>query len=157
MEMGLIISLVIVGLILILAEILLIPGVGIAGVLGVLSMGGSCFYAFHEFGNLTGGVVTGINAILLVVLLVYILRAKTWKRMTLETNIDAKAVADESAVVAVGDKGRTLTRLAPMGSVRFGDNVAEVKAIEGMIDPGTDVEVVMIEDNRIVVRTARDE
>ena len=157
MEMGLIISLVIVGLILILAEILLIPGVGIAGVLGVLSMGGSCFYAFHEFGNLTGGVVTGINAILLVVLLVYVLRAKTWKRMTLETNIDAKAVADESAVVAVGDKGRTLTRLAPMGSVRFGDNVAEVKAIEGMIDPGTDVEVVMIEDNRIVVRTARDE
>jgi len=155
--MGLIISLVIVGLILILAEILLIPGVGIAGVLGVLSMGGSCFYAFHEFGNLTGGVVTGINAILLVVLLVYVLRAKTWKRMTLETNIDAKAVADESAVVAVGDKGRTLTRLAPMGSVRFGDNVAEVKAIEGMIDPGTDVEVVMIEDNRIVVRTARDE
>lgn len=157
MEMGLIISLVIVGLILILAEILLIPGVGIAGVLGVLSMGGSCFYAFHEFGNLTGGVVTGINAILLVVLLVYVLRAKTWKRMTLETNIDAKAVADESAVVAVGDKGRTLTRLAPMGSVRFGDNVAEVKAIEGMIDPGTDVEVVMIEDSRIVVRTARDE
>ena len=155
--MGLIISLVIVGLILILAEILLIPGVGIAGVLGVLSMGGSCFYAFHEFGNLTGGVVTGINAILLVVLLVCVLRAKTWKRMTLETNIDAKAVADESAVVAVGDKGRTLTRLAPMGSVRFGDNVAEVKAIEGMIDPGTDVEVVMIEDNRIVVRTARDE
>lgn len=157
MEMGLIISLVIVGLILILAEILLIPGVGIAGVFGVLSMGGSCFYAFHEFGNLTGGVVTGINAILLVVLLVYVLRAKTWKRMTLETNIDAKAVSDESAVVAVGDKGRTLTRLAPMGSVRFGDNVAEVKAIEGMIDPGTDVEVVMIEDNRIVVRTARDE
>ena len=157
MEMGLIISFVIVGLILILAEILLIPGVGIAGVLGVLSMGGSCFYAFHEFGNLTGGVVTGINAILLVVLLVCVLRAKTWKRMTLETNIDAKAVDDESAVVAVGDKGRTLTRLAPMGSVRFGDNVAEVKAIEGMIDPGTDVEVVMIEDNRIVVRTARDE
>ena len=157
MEMGLIISLVIVGLILILAEILLIPGVGIAGVLGVLSMGGSCFYAFHEFGNLTGGVVTGINAILLVVLLVFVLRAKTWKRMTLETNIDAKAVADESEVVAVGDKGRTLTRLAPMGSVRFGDNVAEVKAIEGMINPGTDVEVVMIEDNRIVVRTARDE
>lgn len=155
--MGLIISLVIVGLILILAEILLIPGVGIAGVLGVLSMGGSCFYAFHEFGNLTGGVVTGINAILLVVLLVFVLRAKTWKRMTLETNIDAKAVADESEVVAVGDKGRTLTRLAPMGSVRFGDNVAEVKAIEGMINPGTDVEVVMIEDNRIVVRTARDE
>ena len=155
--MGLIISLIIIGLILILAEILLIPGVGIAGVLGVLSMGGSCFYAFHEFGNLTGGIVTGINAVLLVVLMIYVLRAKTWKRMALETNIDSKAVADECTIVAVGDKGRTLTRLAPMGSVRFGDNVAEVKALEGMIDPGAEVEVVMIEDNRIYVRVVHEE
>ena len=155
--MGLIISLIIIGLTLILAEILLIPGVGIAGVLGVLSMGGSCFYAFHEFGNLTGGIVTGINAVLLVILMIYVLRAKTWKRMALETNIDSKAVADESTIVAVGDKGRTLTRLAPMGSVRFGDNVAEVKALEGMIDPGEVVEVVMIEDNRIYVRVVHEE
>ena len=155
--MGLIISLIIIGLVLILAEILLIPGVGVAGVLGLLSMGGSCFYAFHEFGNVTGGVVTGLNAVLLVVLLVYVLRAKTWKRMTLETNIDSKAVADESSAVAVGDRGKTLTRLAPMGSVRFGEDVAEVKALEGMIDPGADVEVVMIEDKRIYVRIALDE
>ena len=39
--MGLIITLILVGLVLILAEILLIPGVGVAGVLGLLSMGGS--------------------------------------------------------------------------------------------------------------------
>ena len=56
--MGLIITLILVGLVLILAEILLIPGVGVAGVLGLLSMGGSCYYAFYEFGTLTGGIVT---------------------------------------------------------------------------------------------------
>ena len=149
--MGLIISLILVGLILMLAEILLIPGVGVAGILGLLSMGGSCFYAFHEFGNLTGGIVTGVNVLLLVLLLSYILSAKTWKRMTLETNIDSKAVSDESSIVAVGDIGKTVTRLAPMGSVRFGDNLTEAKAVEGMIDPGVEVEVVMIEDNRIHV------
>lgn len=149
--MGLIISLILVGLILMLAEILLIPGVGVAGILGLLSMGGSCFYAFHEFGNLTGGIVTGVNILLLVLFLFYALRAKTWKRMTLETNIDSKAVSDESSIVAVGDIGKTVTRLAPMGSVRFGDNLTEAKAVEGMIDPGVEVEVVMIEDNRIHV------
>lgn len=149
--MGLIISLILVGLILMLAEILLIPGVGVAGILGLLSMGGSCFYAFHEFGNLTGGIVTGVNVLLLVLFLFYALRAKTWKRMTLETNIDSKAVSDESSIVAVGDIGKTVTRLAPMGSVRFGDNLTEAKAVEGMIDPGVEVEVVMIEDNRIHV------
>lgn len=149
--MGLIIALVLVGLVLILAEILLIPGVGVAGILGLLSLGGSCYYSFYEFGNLTGGIVTGVNALLLVITLIYVLRAKTWKRMSLETNIDSKAVDDDSSYIAVGDKGQTVTRLAPMGMVRFGERTVEVKALEGILEAGTDVEVVMIEDRRIYV------
>jgi membrane-bound ClpP family serine protease len=155
--MGLIVSLIIIGLVLILAEILLIPGVGVAGVLGLLSMGGSCYYAFYEFGNLTGGIVTGVNSLLLVVTLIYVLRAKTWKRMTLETNIQSKAVSDDSALLSVGDKGKTVTRLAPMGSARFGDHVIEVKALEGMVDPDVRVRVVLIEDNKIYVETVEEE
>lgn len=132
------------------AEILLIPGVGIAGILGLLSMGGSCFYAFSEFGNTTGAIVTAVNAVLLVAMAFFVLRAKTWKRMSLETNITSKAV--EGSTLAVGDRGRTVTRLAPMGSARFGDYVVEVKALEGMMDPNIDVEVVLIEDNKIYVK-----
>lgn len=141
---------ILVGLVLIFAEILLIPGVGIAGILGLLSMGGSCFYAFYEFGNTVGAIVTAINAVLIVALTVWVLRAKTWKRMSLETNIDSKAV--EGATLSVGEKGKTLTRLAPMGSARFGNYVVEVKALEGMLDPDTPVEVVLIEDNKIYVK-----
>lgn len=150
--MGFIITLILVGLVLIFAEILLIPGVGVAGVLGLLSMGGSCFYAFHELGNTAGIIVTVVVAVLIVALTVWVLRAKTWKRMSLETNIDSKAVSSEASVIAVGDHGKTLTRLAPMGSARFGDFVVEVKSLEGMLDPGVDVEVVLIEDNRIIVK-----
>ena len=51
----------------------------------------------------------------------------------------------------VADKGRTITRLAPMGSVRFGNEIVEVKALEGMIDPDTDVEVCLIEEGKIYV------
>lgn len=148
--MGFVITLILVGIILIFVEILLIPGVGVAGVLGLLSMGGSCFYAFHEFGLTTGIIVAVVNAVLIIGLAIYVLRAKTWKRMSLETNIDSKAV--ESAVLSLGDKGKTLTRLAPMGSARFGDYVVEVKALEGMLDPEVPVEVVLIEDNKIYVK-----
>ena len=151
--MGFIITLILVGLVLIFAEILLVPGVGIAGVLGLLSMGGSCFYAFMEVGQTTGIIVTVINAVLIVALTVWVLRAKTWRKMALKTNIDSKAVSSESSVLALGDRGRTLTRLAPMGSARFKDFVVEVKALEGMLDPDVDVEVVLIEDGRIYVKT----
>ena len=148
--MGFIITLILVGLVLIFAEILLVPGVGIAGILGLLSMGGSCFYAFYEFGNTVGAIVTAVNAVLIVALTIWVLRAKTWKRMSLETNIDSKAV--EGATLSVGEKGKTLTRLAPMGSARFGNYVVEVKSLEGMLDPETQVEVVLIEDNMIYVK-----
>ncbi len=153
--MGFIVTLIIVGLVLIFAEIMLIPGVGVAGVLGLLSLGGSCFYAFTEMGNTAGAVVTTVNVVLIVIMLIYVLRAKTWKKMSLETNIDSKAV--DNVTVAVGDKGKTVTRLAPMGSARFGNYIVEVKALEGMMDPEIPVEVVMIEDNRIYVKAVGEE
>lgn len=150
--MGFIITLILVGLVLIFAEILLVPGVGVAGILGLLSLAGSCYYAFAEMGNTTGIIVTAINAVLVVALTVWVLRAKTWKRFALETNIVSKAVPSGSVTVAVGDRGKTVTRLAPMGTVRFGEVAVEVKALEGLVDPGVEVEVVLIEDNRITVR-----
>ena len=153
--MGLLITLILIGFVLILAEILIIPGVGVAGVLGLLSLSGSCYYAFYEFGSLTGGIVTGVMALILLLLTVYVLRAKTWKRFALETNIDSKAVSAER-VLEVGDRGKTVTRLAPMGAVRVGDNVVEVKALEGMIDTDVEVEVVLIEDNKIYVSPLRE-
>lgn len=149
--MGLIITLILVGLILILAEILLIPGVGVAGILGLLSMGGSCAYAFMEFGNQTGAIVTAVNAVLLVAFIVWVLRAKTWKRLALDTNIDAKAVVPE-VKVAPGDRGKATTRLAPMGMARFGDSTLEVTALEGIIDSGAGIEVSHIDDNKIFVK-----
>ena len=149
--MGFIITLILVGLVLIFAEILLVPGIGIAGVLGLLSLGGSCFYAFTQLGTTAGTIVTAVNVVLIVSLTIWVLRAKTWKRLTLETNIESKAVPSDSDILAVGDRGRTVTRLAPMGSVKFGEHVVEVKALEGMIDPGVEVKVVLIEDNKIYV------
>jgi membrane-bound ClpP family serine protease len=150
--MGFIIVLILVGLVLIFAEILLIPGIGIAGVLGLLSMGGSCFYAFNQLGTNAGVVVTIVNAALIVALTIWVLRAKTWKRFTLNTNIDSKAIDLFEDKLSVGDRGRTLSRLTPMGSAKIMDEVYEVKALEGMIDSGVEIEVVLIEDNRIYVK-----
>lgn len=150
--MGFIIVLILVGLVLIFAEILLIPGIGVAGVLGLLSMGGSCFYAFNQLGTNAGVIVTIVNAALIVALTIWVLRAKTWKRFTLNTNIDSKAIDLFEDKLSVGDRGRTLSRLSPMGSAKIMDEVYEVKALEGMIDSGVEIEVVLIEDNRIYVK-----
>ena len=148
--MGLVISLIIIGLLLVFAEILIIPGVGVAGILGIASMAGSCVYAFMEMSQSAGIVVTAVNAVLLVLITIWVLRAKTWQRLALQTNIDSKAIVPEADVVP-GSVGVTVTRLAPMGTARFGDLRLEVTAREGMIDPGVEVEVVEVDGIKVYV------
>lgn len=148
--MGLVISFIIIGLILLFAEILIIPGVGVAGILGILSLVGSCVYAFLEVST-TAGIITTLSiVVLLVIMTIYVLRAKTWKRISLNTNIDSKAISD--VTVSVGDSGKTTTRLAPMGQAVIRGESVEVKAFEGMIDSNVEVIVVMIDDNKIYVK-----
>ena len=152
--MGIVISLIVIGLALMFAEIMIIPGFGIAGILGILAMGGSSYYAFYEFGNASGFIVLGVNVVLVVILLLWALRAKTWKKLALETNISSK-VNEQELAVAVGDKGVAATRLAPMGNARFGDHVVEVSALEGMISSGAAIEIVMLEDRKVYVRECK--
>lgn len=152
--MGVIISFVIIGIVLMFAEIMIIPGFGVAGILGILSMGGSCYYAFYEYGQAGGFIVLAINLVLIILLLIWALRAKTWKKLALETNISSKVNVPDVAVT-VGDKGTAATRLAPMGNARFGDHSVEVTAMEGMIGAGAQIEVVMMEDQKIYVKECK--
>lgn len=147
--MGLTITLILVGIILILAELLIIPGVGVAGILGILSICGASWYSFAFIGPLAGTIVTVFNVAALSVLTYFALRSRTWKKFELNTVIEKK----ESGInVNVGDRGRTVTRLAPMGTASISDTRMEVTALEGMIDAGTEIEVAHIEKNKIYVR-----
>lgn len=150
--MGLIILLILTGVLLLLAEIFVIPGVGIAGVLGVVALGGSSYYAFMNLGTVGGVIVTLIDIILITCLVIYFLRAKTWKKFELNEVIDSKGTPDNP--VKKGSIGKTITRLSPMGKARIDDTTVEVTSLEGMIDPSTEVVVERIESNKLFVRKA---
>ena len=95
-----------------------------------------------------------IIIVLLTLILIWALRTKTWEKMSLKTNITSKAIVLEASVSA-GDKGQAVTRLAPMGNVRFGNEVQEVVSMDGIVNSGERVEVVRIEDNKIYVKACR--
>lgn len=149
-------SLIFFGILLMLIELLLIPGVGVAGFLSLASLVGSCVYAFMYIGAAAGVTTTVVVICLLAATFIYILRAKTWKKFETDTVIDSK-VNEEGSKVNLGDKGLATTRLAPMGSARFGDTGCEVKSEDNsMIAAGTAIEVTRIEDNKILVKPIKD-
>lgn len=150
--MWIIASLILLGILLMFVELMIVPGVGVAGILGLASLAGSCVYAFLEMGTSAGILVTAIVIVLLLVMVFWVLRAKTWKKFELKTEIDSK-VGEEILSVRKGDRGVSLTRLAPMGTAKFDGTTCEVKSFDNnMVAPQTVVEVVAVEDNKILVK-----
>ena len=146
------VALIIAGILFMLVELLLVPGVGIGGILSLLSLGAACWYSFVYISDSAGWTVLVLVLILLVVSVVLALRSRTWRRFELKTEIDSK-VNDECCRLEAGQKGVAQTRLAPMGTGRFGETSCEVKSHDNsLIDAGTPLEIVSIEDNQVIVK-----
>ena len=149
----LIITLIIAGLLLLAAELVLIPGFGVAGILGIASLVGSCWVAFTQVSTAAGIITLVANIVLAIISTIVVLRSKTWKKLSLGTNIDAKV--DTTPVqkgISIGDEGATVTRLAPGGKILVGTEMVEAFSRDTVIEPGVAIEVCSIEGNRIFVK-----
>ena len=148
-----IIILIILGILLFVIEFLLVPGITIAGIGGLILTVLGVYKAFQDFGTATGIWVMVGTIILSVFVIAISLRAKTWSRLMLNTNIEGTVDKDlTEEQVKQGDRGLAVTRLAPMGKIQINDLIREAKSIEGYIEQNTDIEVVQVEGTRIVVK-----
>ena len=151
--MGPIILLILLGLLLLLVELLLIPGFAFTGILGVGSLAAACYFGFQNYGNI-GGIITIIFCIAISAgLIIWVMRSKTWKKAALDTEI--KASVDSTPAekgLHKGIEGTTTTRLNPMGRVRFVNGVEmEVHSLDGIIEAKQNVKVAYIENEKVYV------
>lgn len=144
--------LILLAILFLIAELVLLPGISVAGVLSLICGGSAIYRAFTDFGWEAGVVVTLIELILALVTVVFSLRAKTWQRFALKQQVDSSAGSPVEHEVRVGACGRTLSRLSPMGSVEIEGKVYEAKLLSGYADPHTDVEVVGFENTSVIVK-----
>ncbi len=151
--MWLVICLVLVGLLLLVAELVLLPGISIAGIGAFLSLLGAVVYAYATYGMLGGSVVLTVVVVLSVLAVVISLRANTWQRLALKSTVDGTSgKTPEEHDIRIGQTGTTLTRLAPMGKVRIGEVTLEGKSIDTYIDPRREVEVTGFDNTVVIVR-----
>ena len=149
MNTTLLIICLLLGVILLTLEIVALPG-GVAGVFGVLLIGFGVWQTYALFGTRVGTIVLLCAIALCVLLMVLLMKRKTWSRFSLNEEIDSKVNQLES-VVKVGARGTTISRLAPTGKALFDGQQVEVHAVNKFIDPDHPIEVVAIEGYRIDV------
>jgi membrane-bound ClpP family serine protease len=154
MSLGLIIFLIFLGLLLFIIEFVLIPGVTIAGIGGAVCLITGIVFSFVSFGTATGLTVLGVTLAIMIVTTYFMLKAETWKKFMLKTTLDSKVdtVGAGEGKVKPGDKGVTVTRLAPGGKVLVNGEYFEAKSVDILIDPKQEIEVIRIDDNKLIVK-----
>jgi membrane-bound ClpP family serine protease len=121
------IGLIILGVFLLIVEFLLVPGITIAGIGGIALIIAGVFFAYHDHRVVTGHYTLLGTFILLIATTLYVFRAKTWKRITLEDDIDSKVDNIPENTISKGDVGKTISRLAPIGKIEIKGLYLEAK------------------------------
>lgn len=154
MELLYIVLLIFFGLLFLVAEIVLLPGVSIGAVLAMVCYGSSIYLAFRDFGTMGGVVVIAVIVALSFAATVLSLRSKTWQRFSLRQEIDSSSMPSPHDKVRIGDRGITLSRLSPMGKVQIDGHIYEAKSLDAYVDPQREVEVMGFENFSVIVKTS---
>ena len=143
---------ILLGIIFLLAEIFLLPGITISGIAGFIFLVGGIAYAYMYMGTMAGNMTLIISAFLIMGSFLYFIKSKSLRRISLTTNIDSKVDMSDLEKIKVGDVGITQSRLNPMGKVFINDLTVEAKSIDGqMIDEDTEVVVNKVDWANIIV------
>ena len=154
MELLLIIALILFGVLFLVAELVFLPGVSVGGILSLICFGSSIYMAFHELGTEAGITATLVCLVLAAAATVLSLRSKTWQRFSLRQKIASSSMpAPAEENIRPGDRGVTLSRLAPAGKIESQGRIYEARSLDSYVDPRTPVEVVGFENFTIIVKT----
>ena len=159
----------VVGLLLMLLELFVIPGFGIAGIAGGVMMAGAVFFGlFENFSFSLGGVssraawyslATMLVGILLAAGCIWLLISRYGTRLTGGRNQLMKEQRVEDGYIGVdmrlaryvGGEGVTLTDMRPSGKVMVGGERVDAVSDDGFIDSGSRVRIVRYENAQLYV------
>ncbi|MDO5665707.1 MAG: NfeD family protein [Bacteroidia bacterium] len=146
-------ALVVLGIILLLIEFFLLPGISIAGVGGAIFMVGGVIYSYIYLGTTAGNITLALSLILLALSFVWLLKSKSLRKIALTADINETVDNSELTSLQPGDTGIAISRLNPIGKVMINDVTVEGKSFDGeFIDEDVEIEVVKVETYNVLVK-----
>ncbi len=147
-----IVLLIVLGVLFLIAELLLLPGVSVGTILALVCYGSAIYLAFTDFGITTGIIVLAVILVLSLITTVLSLRAKTWRKLALQQEIDSQSMENPAAKIAIGTIGVTISRLSPMGKVEIDGELHEAKSLDSYIEQRKRIEVVGFDNFTVIVK-----
>jgi membrane-bound ClpP family serine protease len=151
MSVSIIIALIVLGILLLLVEFLIIPGVTVAGITGTLLIIGGVFCGYYFHGTPQGHYIMLSTLGLILLVFVIALKTKTWNKVGLKTSINSHVETHGKEDFKVGDTGMTISRLTPIGKIMVNDKIVEARSMGGVIDPNVEIVIIRTEKNKLFV------
>ncbi len=151
MNIIIILFLIILGIVLLMIEFTILPGITIAGLGGLLLFAYSTYLAFSSYGNTIGFLILAFILIVAPTIIVLLFKGKSGKKMVLKAVLHGVANEINHEKVNIGDIGVTIGRLAPMGKIKVNNEVVEVRSTGTFVNPGEKVRIIQIEKSQITV------
>ncbi len=157
----------VLGVVLLLLEIFVIPGFGVAGIAGLVLVVGSLVvglignvgFSFPPFSAFTPAILTMAATLVLFVILIfslgrYLPNSQQVNRFVLQPELSSAFgyTASDTMSELEGQIGTTLTPLRPAGAVAIGEERVDVITAGEYIPAGTPVRVVRVRGSRVEVR-----
>jgi membrane-bound ClpP family serine protease len=144
--------LLLLGIGLIIAEILILPGITVAGVGGILSLSVGLFLSYKVYGSTAGSIILILTLALLSATVLISLKSKTWKKIALTSKIEGKANTFDHLSIKPGDRGVTLSKIGPMGKVFINNQTLEAKSTGIYIEENSEIEVISVNASSIIIK-----
>jgi len=148
----LVLLLLVVGVILLAAELLL-PTHGLLGLAGGAAMLSAIFLTARQNAWAGLGLLLALGAAAPFLMAA---AARVWPRTPIGRRLTLPPVPDapQEAIVRVGESGVAVSELRPMGWCEFDGRRVEAISEHGIVQPGTSVKVIALANNRPTVRVA---
>ncbi|MDG5798980.1 NfeD family protein [Marinilabiliaceae bacterium ANBcel2] len=144
--------LILAGIILLILEFFVFPGITVSGAAGVIMIGSGIWIAYSGYGTSTGNSVLISSIVALIVVFIISLRSKTWKKLMLNTELTGNFESVTEGTISPGDRGITVTRLNPTGKAIINDEEVEARCPGEFLDPQTEIEAVKVFKTYIIVK-----
>jgi membrane-bound ClpP family serine protease len=151
MEILVLSTLLVIGLILLLVEILFIPGTTVVGIFGFLVSLAGLAFAFLNFDYSIAIGITGVTLVINFAAGWYGFSSGIWKKFSLKSTQSGGAFDGRTDGLEVGMKGLAVSDIKPYGKASFNEIWVEVKSESGFIEVNTPVTITKIENNKISV------
>lgn len=143
--------LILAGIVLLIVEVVFIPGVTIVGIAGTILALAGVGLSYWAFGSTVGFYTLISTFTAFGVLVYYAFRSNAWDKLALKTSINSKNNEGFLESFALGTEGICLSALRPVGKAEFGGRAVEVTSQEGYVDAGTRVRIKEVSASGIIV------